>query len=103
MTTLTSANLAVRRNTLARVCMACCALAAIASAAPPTEQVPKGMEQVGIDQKLGAQLPLDAEFMDSLAQPHRLRDYFDGKTPVVLTLNYYECPLLCHLQWEDLV
>ncbi len=103
MKTSTNQRSASARNTLTRVGLCCCALVAFVSAAPPTEQVPKGMEQVGIDQKLGAQLPLDAEFLDSQAQPHRLRDYFDGKTPVVLTLNYYECPLLCHLQWEDLV
>ena len=33
----------------------------------------------------------------------RLGDYFDGQRPVILTLNYYRCPMLCGLQLNGVV
>ena len=56
-----------------------------------TQQLQK---RIGIDQKLGDQIPLDLEFTDSSGKRTSLRQYF-GKKPVVLTLAYYECPMLC--------
>ncbi len=58
---------------------------------------------VGIDQKLNAQAPLNAEFRDEAGRAVRLREYFDGTRPVILTLNYYECPMLCSLELNGLV
>jgi protein SCO1/2 len=51
-------------------------------------------KQVGIDQRLNTQLPLDLVFTDEAGRNVRLGDYF-GKRPVVLALVYYECPMLC--------
>jgi protein SCO1/2 len=59
-----------------------------------SELVPDILEKVGIDQKLDAQVPLDAVFRDETGQQVKLGDYF-GKRPVVLSLVYYECPMLC--------
>jgi protein SCO1/2 len=56
---------------------------------------PRVLEGVGIDQKLDAQLPLDLMFKDESGAPVRLGDYF-GKRPVVLSLVYYNCPMLCN-------
>jgi protein SCO1/2 len=53
------------------------------------------LENVGIDQRLGEQLPLDLVFRDENGSTVRLGDYF-GKKPVVLTLVYYTCPMLCN-------
>ena len=50
--------------------------------------------QVGFDQKLGAQVPLDLHFRDEAGRDKRLGDYF-GRKPVLLVLLYYRCPLLC--------
>ncbi|MDZ7289034.1 MAG: SCO family protein [candidate division KSB1 bacterium] len=55
---------------------------------------PEILREIGIDQKLGANLPLDLNFLDSNGQPIQLRECFQGK-PVVLALVYYECPMLC--------
>ena len=53
------------------------------------------LKEVGIDQKLDAQLPLDAEVQStSRAATVTLGQYF-GTRPVVLALVYYECPMLC--------
>ena len=39
-------------------------------------------------------MPLDLPFKDEAGRDVRLGDYF-GKRPVILTLVYYECPMLC--------
>jgi protein SCO1/2 len=59
-----------------------------------SELVPDVLEKVGIDQKLNAQVPLDAVFRAEDGREVRLGEYF-GKRPVVLSLVYYECPMLC--------
>jgi protein SCO1 len=53
------------------------------------------LQQVDIDEHLGARLPAQLTFTDSDGRAVRLGDYF-GK-PVVLTLAYYRCPMLCDL------
>jgi len=55
---------------------------------------PNQLKNVGIDQKLGAQVPLDLPFKDDAGRDVRLGDYF-GKKPVLLALVYYSCPMLC--------
>jgi protein SCO1/2 len=52
------------------------------------------LKQVGIDQKIGQQLPLDLTFKDDTGRDVRLGEYFHGK-PVVMALAYYDCPMLC--------
>ena len=61
----------------------------------------QGFEDVGIDQKLGAQLPLNTHFRDESGNDITLRDCFRGR-PVILTLVYYKCPALCTLVLNDL-
>src|SRR5690349_104476 len=51
---------------------------------------PNPLKDVSIEQRLGAQLPLDATFRDETGRTVKLGDYF-GKRPVVLTLVYYDC------------
>ena len=52
------------------------------------------LKKVGIEQHLNQQLPLDLKFRDESGREVRLADYF-GKRPVVLSMVYYECPMLC--------
>lgn len=52
------------------------------------------VQQVGLDQHLNAQVPLDLIFRDEQGRTVRLGDYFHDK-PVILTLVYYRCPMLC--------
>ncbi len=67
------------------------------------EPAPADLEQVGIDEKRGAQIPPELVFRDSAGRPVRLRDFFDGKRPVLLSFTYSDCPMLCHLQLDGLV
>jgi len=52
------------------------------------------LRDVGIEQHLDAQLPLEAVFRDEAGREVRLGDCFSNK-PVVLALVYYRCPMLC--------
>jgi protein SCO1/2 len=51
-------------------------------------------QDVGLDQKLGAEVPLDLSFRDETGRSVKLGDCFGGK-PVILSLVYFECPMLC--------
>jgi protein SCO1 len=62
--------------------------------APPSGALPGLLQEVGLDQRLNAQLPLDLHFKDEDGRTVTLGDYF-GRRPVILTLVYYECPMLC--------
>jgi protein SCO1 len=55
---------------------------------------PALLHDVGLDQKLGNAIPLDLTFRDEHGSPVQLRQFF-GEKPVVLTLVYYQCPMLC--------
>lgn len=52
------------------------------------------LDQVGIEQRLNQQIPLDLEFTDESGKPVHLRQYF-GSKPVILSLVYFQCPMLC--------
>ena len=58
--------------------------------------LPKALKEVGIEQKLGNQLPLETEFKDAEGKTVKLGDYFNNGKPVILALVYYECPMLCN-------
>jgi len=66
----------------------------------PAESAPNGMpdalQKVGIDQKLGDQLPLDAPVKDESGKVGKLGDYFSSGRPVIVAFVYYECPMLCN-------
>jgi protein SCO1 len=66
-------------------------------AAPAFAQIMSAPDppDVGIDQKLGAQVPLDLTFTDESGKAITLGDVI-GDKPVVLSLVYYECPMLCN-------
>jgi protein SCO1 len=83
--------------------IAVCVLAATAFAqnmstggimAPPASVKPAGLENVGINQRLEQQIPLDLTFRDETGKTVQLGDYI-GKKPVILSFVYYRCPMLC--------
>lgn len=66
------------------------AFAQMATPTPP----PNIMLEVGIDQRLDEQIPLDLTFRDEGGKGVKLAEYFHSK-PVILSLVYYRCPMLC--------
>lgn len=73
------------------------ACAAPAWAKPAAEPIAE-LTNVGIDEKLEARLPLELELTDSSGAKVKLGQYFGKERPVILTLNYSDCPMLCNLQ-----
>jgi protein SCO1/2 len=63
-------------------------------AGDPAKAKPGLLKQVGIDQRLNQQVPLDLVFTDETGRDVRLGEFF-GKRPVSLAMVYYECPMLC--------
>lgn len=101
-----SENRTTRRTTLAIA--AACAFALV-SALPacaqsqwfgfqkpgtPADQQPLLLKKISIEQKLNTQLPLNLEFRDETGKAVHLGDYF-GQRPVILSLVYYQCKILC--------
>ncbi len=58
--------------------------------------LPRALDNVGIDQKLNEQIPLDIVFRDESGRDVRLGEYFNHGRPVIISLVYYECPMLCN-------
>ena len=65
-------------------------------ASKPSAQVsPDDLKNIGIDQRLDQQVPLELEFKDETGKTVKLGDYFQSGRPVILNLVYYTCPMLC--------
>jgi protein SCO1/2 len=60
------------------------------------------LKEIGFDQRLGEQVPLDLTFRDELGAPVALRSFF-SKKPVIMLLTYYNCTMLCPLLLDGLV
>jgi protein SCO1/2 len=59
-------------------------------------------QDVGVEQHLGKQLPLNLTFQDEHGASIPIGSYF-GRRPVVLTFVYYQCPNLCNLTLTSLL
>jgi protein SCO1/2 len=65
---------------------------------PPVQSAgvrPELLRDVALDQKLNDSIPLDLTFHDEKGRTVALRSFF-GQKPVILTLVYYQCPMLCN-------
>src|SRR5260370_17985723 len=82
---------------LALLCLASAAQAQLYS--EPKAVAPQGkptmLQNIGIDQRLDQQVPLDLKFRDEPGQPVQLGRYF-GSKPGILTLVYFTCPIVCN-------
>jgi protein SCO1/2 len=81
-----------------------CALGAASAWAHHEEQhrAPGLLEAVAFEQRLNEVVPLDSVWRDETGAPVRLGDYF-GQQPIILTLNYFACPMLCPLVLDGLL
>ncbi len=61
----------------------------------PATTLPPNLSGVSVEQKLGAQVPLNTVFRDETGQNVTLGQYFKPGRPVILNLVYYDCPMLC--------
>jgi protein SCO1/2 len=58
--------------------------------------------QAGVEENIGAQLPIDLPLRDEADQPITLRQCIAGK-PTILVPMYYRCPMNCNLVLANLV
>ncbi len=68
----------------------------------PADQQPLLLKRISIQQRLNTQLPLSLAFRDETGKAVRLGDYF-GQRPVILSLVYYQCKILCPEEIDGLV
>ncbi len=100
----------VRRNTMFRVVAGLAGglvflfagHSVLAENAQRAESAPDVLKDVTVVEHLDVAVPADLEFTDTQGRRVRLGDYFDGERPVILTMNYSNCPKLCHLQLNGL-
>ena len=58
-------------------------------------------EGLGVNEKLGAEVPLDLTFINEQSKQVTLKELMDGK-PTLLTLNYFRCAGICSPQLNDM-
>ena len=66
------------------------------------DSVPREARGVEVKQNLGDSVSKDLALVDSDGQSVTLGDYLDGERPLILTLNYSNCPMLCNIQLNQL-
>jgi len=67
-----------------------------------SKALPPLLQGIGIDQRLNEQVPLDLQFRDENGKTVRLGEFF-GKRPVILSLVYFSCPMLCTMAENGLL
>lgn len=103
-----SGGITLGRFRVGRVMVAAVLLAATVLSGPAMAQHGKEMPQalkegVGIEPNLGVQLPQDVTFTNAAGEEVRLGSYFKGDKPVLFTLAYYSCPMLCKYIRQGLI
>ena len=66
------------------------------------EAPPKRLNGIDVEEHLDRQLPLGLDFVDTSGQRVTLSRFVAGERPVIFTLNYSNCPMLCSLQLSGL-
>ena len=64
--------------------------------------IPREVQDVTIEQKLGGQIQLNLPLTDSRGRKVKTGYFIDGKKPTIITLNYSNCPMLCSVQLDQL-
>lgn len=85
--------------------IAACAFCLLSEAgiAQVADRTIRQTENVGVDEKLGTELPLHLKFLNENGNAIRLDSLFKAGRPVILSMNYSKCPQLCDLQLGGLI
>jgi|TARA_B100001964_G_scaffold237877_1_gene302252 protein SCO1/2 len=63
----------------------------------PYEGLPQELTKIKISEHLGRKVPLNAFFINEKNEKVMLSDYFLDGVPVILSMTYFNCPMLCSL------
>lgn len=66
------------------------------------DSIPREVRDVNVTQNLGDIVPSDLQLTDSLGRDIESGYFFQGSQPVIITLNYSDCPMLCNVQLSQL-
>lgn len=107
------------RSTIALFLIACASLllstfasgTSFAQPMPPTaptgtpvdNELPRQLEDIGIEDKAGAPIPRDIPLVHSSGASFKLGEMLDGEKPLVIVMAYYGCPMLCSLVLNGIV
>jgi protein SCO1/2 len=61
------------------------------------------LNNIDVVSHLGKSIPLETQFFDIQGNKVQLDRYFNGEKPVLLTLSYSDCPMLCSLLLDGIV
>lgn len=61
------------------------------------QDLPPPIQGVDVQEQLGELVPMDTRFLDASGREVRLGDVVPKARPTLLTLVYYNCPMLCNL------
>lgn len=81
--------------------MLCCCFS-VGLAGEFDDAIPERLLGVGVDEKLGENVDLEATFVDQRGLPVSLGSLLKDNRPIILTLNYSNCPGLCVAQLNGL-
>lgn len=93
----------MRSGQLRRIVAAALVAAMLPCAVAQRGSAAEEIQDITIIEQLDGQLPLDLKFHDSNGRAIRLGDLFETGRPVILTMNYYRCPMLCGLMLNGMV
>src|SRR5665213_2581771 len=65
-------------------------------------ELPKELQNVGVEEHLGSNIDLDLPFTDESGNTVTLRKYFTWPKPVLMAMVYYTCPSLCNYHLNGL-
>lgn len=68
-----------------------------------SQPLPAKLEGVGIDDKTGSWINREAPLIDEKGVATTLSKYFEAGIPVVFTVAYFNCPMLCSMVHKGLV
>ena len=66
------------------------------------DKLPERLNGVSIEEKLDADIPLDISFMDDHGNEANFQELLKDGVPIILSLNYSDCPGLCVAQLNGL-
>jgi protein SCO1 len=95
----------LRRVVLPALVLGWLTLVLVAQANVPdrVDSLPKRAERIDVTEHLGRKLPVELGFIDQHGKGVTLGESFVRGLPVVVTMNYSSCPMLCSLQLDGLV
>ncbi len=77
------------------------AAGAVQAGSPTAPRSPE-MRAISVDEHRGVQVDPNLQFTDQSGRAVRIGDYFGDGKPVLLTLNYYRCKVICAVQLQGL-